>query len=65
MIVTMTVKSSTGTAQNNEYKTVIHETKYSGIHWTVKQIRERVIDWVDAKCKTRRYEGKGSCSVLF
>jgi hypothetical protein len=41
---TMTIKLSTDTAQNNKYKTAMHETRYSGIYWTVKQIRERVID---------------------
>jgi hypothetical protein len=51
----MTIKPSTGTAQNNEYKTdAFHEARYSGIHQTVKQIREEVLIEVVAKCKTRR-----------
>jgi hypothetical protein len=56
----MTVKSSTGTARNNEYKTVMHETGYSGIHQTVRQSRERDIDGVVVKCRTKRWNGRGS-----
>jgi hypothetical protein len=37
-------KSSTDIAQNNEYKTVMHKTEYSGVRWIVRQIRGRVVD---------------------